>query len=944
MNMAWTGLERDAANAVGLRLKHGMAAVVCIFLWSCAPGKTDLDHLQQAQQFQEQNQWRAAMIELKNALQKNPQNLEARQLLGRLYLDIGENESAEKELRRAVESGGSKAQLAASIARAMLLQRQQEKLLAEFSPPRFDDHAASPELWGVRAEALAGLGKFASAQTAIAQAISQEPVPVPVMLSAARVALARGVTAEAQDWVRRAVEQAATDPNAWLLSADLDFLASRHDAAVQGYQRVLDLDQRQLPTQRSLRARVGMVFALLAQGQQDAALPHIEVLLAANPKHFLGNYLRGLAAFKKTDFKIALDYLQRSNESAPPNSPVIALLGSVHYAMGDYQQAELHLSRYADAVPDDLTVRKLLGAARLKLNQPEKVLAALGASAKESDDTQLLAMLGEAAAMSGEFRTGRDYFRRALKGAKNPGVLQTQVAQTFLEEGDYDHAITELQRAAQDTHAEKRARILTVMAYLRKNDAAAALRAAQTLAAEKPNDPEMVNLLGGVYLAQKEFTAAREQFQQALALQAKFVPALMNLATLEWREKNPAAARTLFLRALEAEPKQLVAMMSLAQIEQEEKHPTLVVDWLEKARAADPSAVEPRLLLAQYYLRGGELEKADGLVQEAVALRPSHAAVLSMLADVQLARRQYAQVATALEALSKAQPKDAGVHLRLGQVRVHLRQYAQARDSLRRAMTLAPDAAAIVAALVALEVRLTNIKAALEVVEHYIKKHPAAAEGYTLRGDVLMAQERYAVADQAYARAAQIQPTTVLTLKRYRALSQVAGGTGAVELLQGWLASHPQDDVVQLSLADAYRTSGRAAEAVDIYNKMLTAKPDQVVVLNNLALTYLSSHDPRAVTTAEAAYKLAPQHPFVADTYGWVLLQSGDAKKSKPVLQQAHEKMPEQPDIQTHLAISLEQNGEPERARELLGQALKGKQVFEARPVAEAALARLRSR
>lgn len=938
-------LAGSARGDAVLSLTRAAFALLCVLAGSCAQDKTDLDHVRQAKQFQQHDQWRAAMIELKNALQKNPQNLEARQLLGQLYLDIGEGAAAEKELRRAAESSGAAAAFSASIARAMLLQARYEKLLAEFTPPQFNEQDVSPELWGLRAEAWAALGKFDAAQNAAARAISQEPVPVTVMLSVARVALARGITQEAQEWMHRAVERAPGDPNAWLLSGDLAFLAGKHDDAVQSYQRVLDLDKRQVLTQRNMRARIGIVFALMAQDKQDAALPHIEVLLAANPKHFLSNYLRGLAAYKKTDFKTALDYLQRSNENAPPGSPATALLGSVHYALGNYQQADLYLSRYLDAVPGDLPARKLLGATRLKLNQPEKALAALDTLKHESNDQQLLTLLGEAAAMSGEYGAGRDYFRRALKEAKNPGVLQTQVAQTFLEEGDFDHALAELQRAAQDTQAEARAKILTVMAYLRKNDTAAALQTAQALVAEKPADAEMVNLLGGVYLLQKNFKAAREQFQRALALQEKFVPALMNLATLDWREKNPDAARAQFMRVLTIAPSHVLAMLSLAQIEQEEKHAAVAVEWLEKARAADPSAIEPRLLLAQHHLRDGALDKAETFAQEAFALRPSHSGVLSVLADVQLGRRQYTQAAATLESLLKMQPQDVRSHLRLGLARMALRQSAPARASLRRALALAPDEAAIVAALAGLEVQSADTAAALEVVESYIKKHPAQAEGYALRGDVLMAQRHYEAADQAYGRAEQIQASTALTLKRARALGQQNGGSArAVELLQRWLATHPQDNVVQLSLAEAYRAAGRAGEAADLYNKMLAAKPGEASLLNNLALTYLSSRDPRAVATAEAAYKLAPQHPFVGDTYGWVLLQSGDAKKSKHVLEEAYAKMPQQPDIQTHLALSLEQNNEPERARELLTAALKTKPAFETRPLAEAALKRLQSR
>ena len=51
-----------------------------------------------------------------------------------------------------------------------------------------------------------------------------------------------------------------------------------------------------------------------------------------------------------------------------------------------------------------------------------------------------------------------------------------------------------------------------------------------------------------------------------------------------------------------------------------------------------------------------------------------------------------------------------------------------------------------------------------------------------------------------------------------------------------------------------------------------------------------------------AALALAPENALIMDTYGWILLQSGDVKRAVEPLTLAAQRVPKDPDIRLHLA------------------------------------------
>jgi len=112
--------------------------------------------------------------------------------------------------------------------------------------------------------------------------------------------------------------------------------------------------------------------------------------------------------------------------------------------------------------------------------------------------------------------------------------------------------------------------------------------------------------------------------------------------------------------------------------------------------------------------------------------------------------------------------------------------------------------------------------------------------------------------------------------------------------------------------------------------------------LNNLATCYQALGDARALATAEAALRGAPQRADVMDTLGWILVQQGtDATRGRELLRKAVTREPDNPEIRFHFAASLAKAGEKDRAREELKRLLSSTSTFPQRAQAETLLKQL---
>ncbi|MPZ12392.1 MAG: tetratricopeptide repeat protein, partial [Kiloniellaceae bacterium] len=85
-----------------------------------APAVQAASFVERAQEYVDEGDLKGAEIELKNALQRDPGDAEARFLMGKVQLQLGNAAFAEKELSRARELGRGGADLELLLARARL--------------------------------------------------------------------------------------------------------------------------------------------------------------------------------------------------------------------------------------------------------------------------------------------------------------------------------------------------------------------------------------------------------------------------------------------------------------------------------------------------------------------------------------------------------------------------------------------------------------------------------------------------------------------------------------------------------------------------------------------------------------------------------------------------------------------------------------------------------
>lgn len=900
-------------NAIALRRLLALVFATALLL-GCSRD-TEESLIASARGYLDKNDVVAATIQLKSALQKNPDSASARALLGKALLAGGDAASALVELDKAKALGVPEEQLAPERARALLLTGGAAKVVEQYAGTTLPEPRAQADLLSSLAAAYAARNDLPKAGETVERALQLQPKFAPAVLLQARLKAAQKDVDGALAALDQLLAQEPDHEAAGLLRAEL-MLVGRNDpaAALEGLRKVLAAHPK------SVSAHVATTRLLRQMGKADEARTQLAELKKVAPKHPDTLLLEAQQQAQDGNAQGARETAMQLLKVAPENPRVLFVAGLAEYQLNSFVQAEAHLAKAVKVAPGFVGARQLLAQTYLRTGQPAKAIEALmpitdGASA----DGVSLALAGEAHLALGDTARADDAFKRAAAAAPDDLRVRTSVALGQLAQGQ--PSAMEALEAIAAADAGTRADLALVTARLRANDPNGALKAVDRLQKKTPDRPLPDLLRGRILQARNDPGGAAAAFEAALKKDPKYFPAVAGLASLDVAQGKPDQARQRFEALIASDPANYQAQIALAELAgRTGAPPEEVTQRLNAAVKANPTQAQPRLLLIDQLLRHGEAKAALAAAQDAAAALPNNPAVQEALGRAQLASGDTQQAISTLGRLANQQPTNPMAQLRLADAYVTVRDYDNARRSLEKALQIQADFVPAKRGLALVAVAQGRVPDALAIAREMQKAQPKQPGGFALEGDIQAHQKNWPAAIAAQRVALSLARNAESAIRLHQTYLAAGQPAEADRLAGEWRRDHPNDAAFRFYLGDAATARKDWAAAEANYLAVAQMQPRNALALNNAAWAMVQQGKPGAVKVAEQANQILPGRAQLLDTLATALAAEGQLPKAIETQKQALARSPQDPNLRLALARLYIKSGDKPQARTELEQ------------------------
>jgi len=507
---------------------------------------------------------RDAVMEAQDILKRDPNNLEAHKLLGRIYLrslgDIQSGNGSQNVLKLAIE--------------------QYEQII-KIEPDSVDDHLLLGRLYKVNND-------LQKAESEFKTALKLQPDSEEAVTTLALLYTEEGDSTRAAQ-VLSAVPDASRSAKLYSVLGYTYEQQKEYKKAIDAYRKAIALDRDNLDAIR------GLAENLMNDGQSEAALEQYKVIADANPED-AQTYVRIAEIYRRSGkFDLALENLKKAQSMVPDSIDVPYNLARVYQAQGRYDDA-------AQILQDLLK----------KTEKPDNNYT----QAEKNNRSVFLELLGSVYRDNNNSQLAIETFRKMLTlGDENAERGYQQIIDTYREARQWQQATDTAKEAVQKLPNDRGLKMVYASQLADMGQAEAGLQQVKALLKGKPEDREVYITLAQMYSRLKRWPDAQESLDKAEQVSSKpedkqYVYFLRG--SMYERQKKYDQAEEMFRKVLSTDPDNATALNYLGYmladrgVKLEE-----ALNYIKKAVNLDPANGAYLDSLGWAYFRLGKYELAE---------------------------------------------------------------------------------------------------------------------------------------------------------------------------------------------------------------------------------------------------------------------------------------------------------------------------------------------
>jgi putative PEP-CTERM system TPR-repeat lipoprotein len=826
-----------------------------------------------AQHLVTEQQYDAAIVELKHAIQQAPRDPNPRFLLGKIYLEQQQFAFAEKELEKAKEFGYAAADVIPLLSQAY----QRNGTFAGIQ--RLDASGADltdqqrVQVGFYQLQSALELGKLEDAQTLL-----DSLTPISIDNVYRRLIDVLGLLLEADrpaaiSKLEQVLDKYPESIDGLNMLAALYLQDGQKVAAAPVLARYLEV------VETDLEAEFTYTQLLFETDQAHLAQPHLDKLLKVAPKNPRLHQLQAMVHASNQQFADARESAQTALTLGYDSTIVRFVAGYSAFMQRDFTYANEQLSLIANELPESHPGLKMLAASQLATGQSLQANDILAKYTEmDTQDAALLAQTGYALFRDGHREQASQMLEQIQATASAPedlaklGVLKLQMADLT--------GLADIETAVERNPESTVARETLAKAYIatKKFDEAAQL--AKQWQASEPDNYKAYLLAGEAALKLGNLSEGQAHFAKANQLAPNVAQTHLALVNIHMAIKDYSSAFKQVQATLDAFPNNVnaiavyYALVKLQRLPQDAFAP--FARYLEEGT---PTAVD-KVLAAQLLLNDKRADEAQTLLESLDIAQLGHnvpraywqvyANTLFKNGSITALEAHYAQWHEQL-------PNDLrGFVGRLSMFELK-REFAQGLAFIERNPKLSRETPVkILHALFAAQTK--DAKLARRLFDSLPENIQNEAQLQSLRARILLLEGNQIDALRAAETGYNARVNRDSFLVYYDALRLNNRAADATALLKQYEAAQPADATAKLLAAQHYLTTEPEA-AITRYKDVLAIHPEHFVALNNLA--YLLAEQGQyqdALQYAERAHDIAPKNLAVVDTLAqiYVALKAPD--------------------------------------------------------------------